>query len=133
MHRFATLTALFIIFGCTVPKAAKVAAPATAAPAPESVSAKIVDRGAETSRAIDGAGTPRLNSADPAIHAWQLSVIEKLKPYMRWPDDAPYWIDTAAPVVRVTITGRDLSCAPAWSGAAAMKPSIGQRESFSNG
>jgi hypothetical protein len=26
---------------------------------------------------------------DPAIHAWQISVIEKLNPYMRWQDDAP--------------------------------------------
>jgi protein TonB len=94
MHRFIILIALFIVSGCMVHNAAAAAAPA---------SAKIVDRGAETSRAIDRAGTTESNSADPAIHAWQVSVIEKLKPYMRWPDDAPYWIDTASPEVRVTI------------------------------
>jgi protein TonB len=30
-------------------------------------------------------------------------VLTKLKPYMLWPNDAPYWIDSAAPTVRVTI------------------------------
>jgi periplasmic protein TonB len=113
MHRLFILIALFIISSCTAHKATKavpasVAAPATAAPAPAaaSVSAKIVDRGAETSRAIDGADTPGLDSTDPAIHAWQVSVIEKLKPYMRWPDNAPYWVESAAPTVRVIIDRR---------------------------
>lgn len=111
MHRFGILIALFILSGCTVHNSAK-AVPAsgtvppaatTAAAAAAPGSAKIVDRGAETSRAIDKPRTPGSNSADPAIHVWQVSVIEKLKPYMLWPDDAPYWIDTASPEVRVTI------------------------------
>jgi protein TonB len=82
----------------TVSPAATTAA-AAAAPA----SAKIVDRGAEMSRSIDKAATPEWDSADPAIHAWRVSVIEKLKPYLRWPDEAPYYIDSASPMVRVTI------------------------------
>jgi periplasmic protein TonB len=111
LHRLVNLIALFIVSGFTVHNSAKAqpasgtvppaatTAPAAATPA----SAKIVDRGAETSRAIDKAGTSEPKSVDPAIHAWQVSVIEKLKPYMRWPDDAPYWVASAAPQVRVTI------------------------------
>ena len=43
-----------------------------------------------------------MEKANP-ITLWQLAVIKRLAPYMRWPDDAPYWIDTAAPQVRITI------------------------------
>jgi len=31
-----------------------------------------------------------------------------LKPYMRWPDEAPYYVDTASPTVRVTINRQGL-------------------------
>ena len=104
MHRLVIFIALFIVSGCTVHNSAKAVpasgtmAPTTADPAAAAapVSAKIVDRGAETSRAVD-------KNAQAVIRAWQLSVIEKLKPFMRWPDDAPYYIDSASPVVRVTI------------------------------
>ena len=40
--------------------------------------------------------TGAMQKANP-ITLWQLAVIKRLQPYMRWPDDAPYWIDTAAP------------------------------------
>ncbi len=43
-----------------------------------------------------------MEKADP-ITLWQLAVLNRLRPYMIWPPDAPYWIDTAAPTVRVTI------------------------------
>ena len=109
MHRLAILIALFIVSGCTVHNSTKAVpasvplAAATPASAGTPVSVKIVDRGAETSRAIDHGPAPESGSAHPAISAWQVSVIEKLKPYMRWPDDAPYWVVSAAPQVRVTI------------------------------
>ena len=48
------------------------------------------------------ASTGAMEKANP-ITLWQLAVIKRLQPYMRWPDDAPYWIDTAAPHVRITI------------------------------
>ena len=37
------------------------------------------------------------------VRAWQIAVINRLQPFMKWPDDAPYWIDQAAPVVQITI------------------------------
>jgi protein TonB len=37
------------------------------------------------------------------VRAWQIAVINRLQPFMHWPDDAPYWIDQAAPVVQITI------------------------------
>lgn len=40
---------------------------------------------------------------DNPVRAWQIAVIQRLQPYMKWPDDAPYWIDQAAPVVQITI------------------------------
>lgn len=40
---------------------------------------------------------------DNPVRAWQVAVIQRLQPYMKWPDDAPYWIDQAAPVVKITI------------------------------
>ena len=46
--------------------------------------------------------TGAMQKANP-IALWQLAVIKRLAPYMRWPDDAPYWIDVAAPTVRITI------------------------------
>ena len=48
------------------------------------------------------ASTGAMEKANP-VTLWQLAVIKRLQPYMRWPDDAPYWIDSAAPTVRVTI------------------------------
>ena len=46
--------------------------------------------------------TGAMQKASP-VTLWQLAVVKRLAPYMRWPDDAPYWIDTAAPQVRITI------------------------------
>ena len=37
------------------------------------------------------------------VAVWQIAVINRLQPYMKWPEDAPYWIDQAAPVVQITI------------------------------
>jgi TonB family protein len=37
------------------------------------------------------------------VGAWQIAVIDRLQPFMKWPKDAPYWIDHAAPVVQVVI------------------------------
>jgi protein TonB len=47
-------------------------------------------------------GSGAMEKANP-ITLWQLAVLKRLQPYMIWPPDAPYWIDTAAPTVRVTI------------------------------
>jgi TonB family C-terminal domain len=30
-------------------------------------------------------------------------VIKKLAPFMRWPDNAPYWVKSATPAVRIII------------------------------
>jgi periplasmic protein TonB len=108
MPFLAILIALFIISGCTAHKLAKPASGSAALgsstlPGAAPASAKIADRGAETSRVIDHGASPQTASADTAIHTWQLSVIQKLKPFMKWPDNAPYWVDSAAPAVRVTI------------------------------
>jgi periplasmic protein TonB len=46
--------------------------------------------------------TGAMQQANP-VTLWQLAVIKRLTPYMIWPADAPYWIDTAAPQVRITI------------------------------
>jgi periplasmic protein TonB len=48
------------------------------------------------------ASTGAMEKLNP-VTQWQLAVIKRLQPYMRWPDDAPYWIDSAAPTVRITI------------------------------
>jgi TonB family protein len=66
-------------------------------------SGKFVDRGAEASHATDHGPAPQSASAKTAIQTWQLSVIQKLKPFMRWPDNAPYWVESATPAVRVVI------------------------------
>src|SRR5262249_2729146 len=38
-----------------------------------------------------------------AIPLWKVSVIEKLRPFMRWPNDAPDDVAAAVPEVQVTI------------------------------
>ena len=43
-----------------------------------------------------------MQKANP-VAVWQIAVINRLQPYMKWPEDAPYWIDQAAPVVQITI------------------------------
>jgi len=43
-----------------------------------------------------------MQKANP-VAVWQIAVINRLQPYMHWPEDAPYWIDQAAPVVQITI------------------------------
>jgi len=43
-----------------------------------------------------------MQKANP-VAVWQIAVINRLQPYMKWPEDAPYWIDRAAPVVQITI------------------------------
>ena len=40
---------------------------------------------------------------DNPVRAWQIAVINRLQPFMKWPEDAPYWIDQAAPTVQITI------------------------------
>jgi protein TonB len=49
--------------------------------------------------------TPSLDTRQQIdeVRRWQLAVIERLQPFMRWPDDAPYWISQAAPEVAITI------------------------------
>jgi protein TonB len=46
--------------------------------------------------------TGAMQKANP-VAVWQIAVINRLQPYMHWPEDAPYWIDQAAPVVQITI------------------------------
>jgi len=108
MPLLVILIALFIVSGCKVHKLAKSAsgsaAPGTSAPtAAATASGKLVDRGAEASHATDHGPAPQSASAKTAIQTWQLSVIQKLKPFMRWPDNAPYWVESATPAVRVVI------------------------------
>jgi protein TonB len=43
-----------------------------------------------------------MQKANP-VAVWQIAVINRLQPFMKWPEDAPYWIDHAAPVVQITI------------------------------
>jgi TonB family protein len=95
----------FRLHGSQIGKAGGIGCPPGTATSTAAVptSAQIVDRGAETSRAIDHGPAPQSASADTAIQTWQLSVIQKLAPFMKWPDDAPYWVETASPEVRVTI------------------------------
>ena len=102
MHRLVILIVFFIVAGCTVHNSAKAVPasvpPTTASPAEAGVPAatKIVDRGAEMSRAVE-------KSAQAVIHAWQVSVIAKLTPYMRWPENAPSNIERTSPTVSITI------------------------------
>jgi len=103
MPLLAILIALFMISGCTAPKSAKpvpASAPTTSTAVPQ---AQFIDRGAETSRVLDHGPPPESASTQGAIHSWQVSVLKKLEPYMRWPDDAPSDVKSASPVVRVTI------------------------------
>jgi protein TonB len=37
------------------------------------------------------------------MHIWQISVIARLQPFMKWPDDAPIHVESASPEVQVTI------------------------------
>ena len=107
MPLLAILIALFIISGCTGQKSATaISTPATTTSTAVQPPAQFIDRGAETSRALDHGPAPELLSDEAAIHIWQQSVLKKLEPYMRWPVDAPTNVRTAAPMVRATLDRR---------------------------
>ncbi|HXU59327.1 MAG TPA: TonB family protein, partial [Verrucomicrobiae bacterium] len=84
-------------------KKPEVKKPAQAKPVPQKQTEKTKPKPkSQQSQLPVAASTGAMQKADP-ITLWQLAVIKRLQPYMRWPDDAPYWIDSASPQVRITI------------------------------
>jgi periplasmic protein TonB len=65
--------------------------------------AQPTQRAAPAQKALPIAPSPGALQKDNPIRAWQLAVINRLQPFMKWPEDAPYWIDQAAPVVQIAI------------------------------
>jgi protein TonB len=54
-------------------------------------------------KALPVAPAPGAMQKSNPVAVWQIAVINRLQPFMKWPEDAPYWIDHAAPVVQITI------------------------------
>jgi protein TonB len=89
MHRFVILIALFIVCSCAAPRPTA-SEPATATPA----------SAAET----ETAATAEPDGGDSAaVKQWQVLVIDKLKPFLLWPNKAPSDVKRASPRVRVRI------------------------------
>src|SRR3954452_17826684 len=106
MRLLSIVIALFMISGCATQKSAPPQPRAPSPPPRAPVLARMVDRAAATSRVIDHDTAPQPASVDGPVHEWQLTVLKKLQPFMRWPDDAPADVKSAAPLVRVTIDRR---------------------------
>jgi periplasmic protein TonB len=105
MRRVILALVLLLVAGCDARKtvapttaAVPTAAPSSAAPVTTPAAAKSAPSGASQS-----AGNPTSAEAKTPIRRWQISVIEKLQPFMRWPKDAPDDVAVVAPTVQVTI------------------------------
>ena len=99
MLRAILILALLVIAGCTTkapsaPAAAPVLAPST------SIAAVTAKAGPTTA---SESGTKPAEAPSDAVRKWQMSVINRLQPFMKWPDDAPIHVESASPLVQVTI------------------------------
>ena len=99
MLRAILILALLLIAGCatkepSAPAAAPVSAPSTP------VAAVAAKAGLATA---SESGTKPADAPSDAVRNWQMSVINRLQPFMKWPDDAPNHVQSASPVVQVTI------------------------------
>ena len=65
----------------------------------------------EGSSIASESGTKTADPSSDAVRNWQMSVIGRLQPFMKWPDDAPIHVESASPEVQVTIDrqGRGLT------------------------
>ena len=65
----------------------------------------------EGSSIASESGTKTADPSSDAVRNWQMSVIGRLQPFMKWPKDAPNDVKIASPVVQVTIDrqGRGLT------------------------
>jgi protein TonB len=57
----------------------------------------------EGSSIASESGTKTADPSSDAVRNWQMSVIGRLQPFMKWPTDAPNDVETASPLVQVTI------------------------------
>lgn len=105
MRRVILALALILVAGCESRKAPPPTTAATPAAAPSSATPATTPPAAKSapSGADQKAAKPTGADGKDAIHLWQVAVVEKLQPFMKWPDDAPDGISKVAPVVRVTI------------------------------
>jgi len=99
MLRAVLVLAVLLIAGCTTKEPSAKAAASASAPATTSV-AVAAKPGASTA---SESGTKPADPPSNAVGKWQMSVIERLKPFMRWPEDAPNDVEAASPLVQVTI------------------------------
>ena len=107
MLRIVLVLAALSIAGCTTKE--PLAPAAAAASAPSTTSVAVAAKASSTTTNESG-----IKPADPhsdAVRNWQMSVIGRLQPFMKWPEDAPNDVKIASPVVQVTIDrqGRGLT------------------------
>src|SRR5215470_16525660 len=105
MLRIVHVVAGLLIAGCASKEPSAPAAASASAPATTSVAAKA------GSSAASESGTKPADPPSDAVRNWQMSVIGRLQPFMKWPKDAPNDVKIASPVVQVTIDrqGRGLT------------------------
>ena len=99
MLRIVLFLAALLIAGCTTKEPPAPAAAAASAPSATSVA--VAAKASSTTTNESG-----IKPADPhsdAVRNWQMSVIGRLQPFMKWPEDAPNDVKMASPMVQVTI------------------------------
>jgi protein TonB len=99
MLRAVLVLAVLLIAGCTSKEPSMPAvASASGPPAPSlAVAAKA------SSTTTNQTGTKPGEAPSDAVRNWQMRVIDRLQPFMKWPDDAPIHVESASPLVQVTI------------------------------
>ena len=99
MLRVVLVLSVLLIAGCTTKEPSAKAAASASAPATTSV-AVAAKPGASTA---SESGTKPADPPSDAVRNWQMSVIGRLQPFMKWPEDAPSDVKIASPMVQVTI------------------------------
>ena len=97
MLRIVHVVAGLLIAGYASKEPSAPAAASASAPATTSVAAKA------GSSAASESGTKPADPPSDAVRNWQMSVIGRLQPFMKWPEDAPNDVKMASPMVQVTI------------------------------
>lgn len=103
MRRVILVLALLLIAGCEARRTSTTAStpvPASSSAAPAATPAAATSAPSSSNQAASKPTAPE--TKDP-VHLWQIAVIEKLQPFMKWPDDSPDGITKVSPVIRVKI------------------------------
>jgi protein TonB len=99
MLRAILILALLSIAGCTTKEPSVRVAAAVSAPS-TTVAAVAAKAGSTTT---NESGTKPADAPSDPVRNWQMSVINRLQPFMKWPNDAPIHVESASPLVQVTI------------------------------